>query len=493
MKKLLSLTLCIVLVCLALVGCTEDVIGEYLPNYQTGTVTDDQIEELNFYIITGEDTSSDAMITVPQNINTYLKEKYHIELNINYLTEFATETQSKSYTEMVYDAMNTTDEKARPDIILINSADMFDTLYNSNELLALNTAPFDFFNGDFRSLNKTVDPGLLAASIIDNTYYTVPNNHVIGHYEYIVIDKAMARDTLHFSNEEIAAMTTEESLEELKNAIIAYDSTLDVNDYVKVITNGYYTDYEALQYLNLKNNENSDSKVNFVNIKAYPNATKEQAFLSAFAIVKHLDDDGDPTKYSEEKIAILNNHYTKCMKIIYALNSDPELKNMLQYGYVGTNYSFVTNEKHENTNYITLNTNQTVRYEMNNIHTGNPFISYYCESISWNESVHNSWLRQNADAKTPSNKLEIEAANLVFDSSVSTGTSYDLPAFGIDFSEVLISWSCDGEYATIENGKVFFSNNTESSTANAIITATLNCAGASLEKTFTIQVKRAEQ
>ena len=493
MKKLLSLLLCIVLVCLALVGCKEDVIGEYLPNYQTGSVTDDQIEKLNFYIITGEGTSAEAMITVPQNINTYLKEKYHIELNIHYLTEFATETQVKSYADTVYEDMNTTVEQDRPDVILINGADMFDKLYADNELLALNTAPFDFYNGDFRSLNKDIDPSLLSASLVSNAYYTVPNNHVIGHYEYIVIDKTMARDTLHFSNEEIEAMTTEESLEELKNAITAYDNTLDVNDYVKVITDGYYTDYEALQYLNLKNNESSDSKVNFVNIKAYPNATKEQAFLSAFAIVKQLDDDGDPTKYSEEKVAILNNHSTTCMRIIYALNSDPELKNMLQYGYVGTNYSFVTNEKHENTNYITLNTNQTVRYEMNNIHTGNPFISYYCEAKSWNEATHSNWLKQNADAKTPANKLETEAAKLVFENSVLTGTELDLPAYGIDFSDVDISWSVEeNAYATISNGKVVFNNNTESSLVDAVIKATLNCAGVSLEKTFTIEVKKAE-
>ena len=395
MKKLLSLMLCIVLVCLALVGCTQDVIGEYLPNYQTGTVTDDQIEKLNFYIITGESTSSDAIITVPQNINTYLKEKYHIELNITYLTESATENQEKSYADMVYDAMNTTVEKDRPDIVLINSADMFDKLYAEMEQQDKEKrSPFNFYSEDFRSLNKTIDPSLLAASMVDNTYYTVPNNHLIGHYEYIVIDKTMARDILHFSPEELANMTTEKSLGELKDAIIAYDSTLDVNDYVKVITDGYYTDYETLQYVNLQSGETSESKVNFVNIKAYPNTTKEQAFLSAFAIIRHLDDGGDPTKYSEEKVAILNSHYTNCMKIIYALNSDAEFKNMLQYGYVGTNYRFIKNNKNENTNYIKLEKGAEVVYQMNPVYTGNLYISYYCEEIGWNETLHNNIIKQ---------------------------------------------------------------------------------------------------
>jgi len=139
MKKLLSLMLCIVFVCLALVGCKEDVIGEYLPNYQTGAVTDDQIEKLNFYIITGDGTSEDAKITVPQNINTYIKEKYHIELNIQYFTE-------TEYENAVYAAMNTKVEANRPDIILINSAGMFNQLHSQDELVALNVGAFDFYN-----------------------------------------------------------------------------------------------------------------------------------------------------------------------------------------------------------------------------------------------------------------------------------------------------------------------------------------------------------
>jgi len=483
MKKLLSLMLCIVFVCLALVGCKEDVIGEYLPNYQTGAVTDDQIEKLNFYIITGDGTSEDAKITVPQNINTYIKEKYHIELNIQYFTE-------TEYENAVYAAMNTKVEANRPDIILINSAGMFNQLHSQDELVALNVGAFDFYNsGDYRKINKIVDNVLLAASAVDGTYYTVPNNHLIGHYEYIVIDKEMARNTLHFTNEELENMTTEASLDELKLAIAAYDSSADVNKYVKIVTDGTYNDLETLKKINLQTGSASEDELNIVNVKAYPNATKEQAFLSAFAIVKHLDDNGT---YTEESEAILKNHYSKCMRIIYALNDDAELKNMLQYGYVGTNYSFVTDERNENTDYINLIKNPSVRYEMNTIHTGNSFISYYCEEISWTESVANVWLRQNADAKTPTQKLETESAGLILEeSSVVTGTEIKLSSFGSEFTDVEISWSSDNEYATIENGTVTFNNATENSEVEAVIKATLTCCGETTEKTFKIKVTLA--
>ena len=89
------------------------------------------------------------------------------------------------------------------------------------------------------------------------------------------------------------------------------------------------------------------------------------------------------------------------MKIIYALNTDVQLKNMLQYGYVGTNYRFEKNEKNENTNYVNLIKNPEVIYEMDPIYTGNLFISYYCNEIGWTEKVHNDILRQNADAIIP--------------------------------------------------------------------------------------------
>ena len=218
MKKLLSLLLCIVFVCFALVGCAEDVIGEYLENYNTNLKTDDKVEKLNFYIITGDDTSAEAKITVPQNINAYLKEKYEIELNIVYST-------ASEYAGILNTAMNKTNEAERPDIILINSKEMFNSFYEGDKLVSLN----DFYNHrDFKSINTIVDRTLLTASAVINnktgvlSYYTVPNNHVIGQYKYVVINKAMARDTLHFSNEEISAMTTEESLGELLDALSAY-------------------------------------------------------------------------------------------------------------------------------------------------------------------------------------------------------------------------------------------------------------------------------
>ena len=51
MKKLISLILCIVLVCFALVSCKQDEIGEYLSQYTNNNSSNDVVEKLNFYII----------------------------------------------------------------------------------------------------------------------------------------------------------------------------------------------------------------------------------------------------------------------------------------------------------------------------------------------------------------------------------------------------------------------------------------------------------
>ena len=492
MKKLLSLLLCIVFVCFALVGCAEDVIGEYLDNYNTNKVTDDKIEKLNFYIVTGDSTSAEAKITVPQNINAYIKEKYHVELNVVYCT-------AAEYEATLSTAMNKTAEAERPDIVLITSKGMFDTMYENNNLVALN----DFYNHrDFRSINTIVDRALLSASsVLDattgtTTYFTVPNNHVIGEYKYVVIDKAMVRDTLHFSDEEIETMTTEQSLEELVEALEYYYAANGAEfteeeyaKYVNVVT-GSYADKLLLEYgvSSAEEITADSSKVNFVNVNSYPNATAEEAFSSAFGIVKHLDDEGKSN--SEEKQAALDSHYTKCMKIIFALNTDAQLKNMLQYGYVGTNYRFIKNQKNENTNYIKLEKSAEVVYEMNPIYTGNLFISYYCEEIGWTETLHNDILKQNADSKTPAQKANTELSALSL--SVKTADAnvvLDLPKFGAVYSDVVLTWtSSNSDVAVVnEDGTLTFNNPAENT--QVVITVNVSIAGVEGSKEFTVTVQ----
>ena len=584
MKKLLSLMLCIVFVCFAFVGCAQDKIGEYLEKYGQDNAGGEKIQKLNFYIITGEGTSDEAKTTVPQNINAYLKEAYQVELNVVYCS-------AEEYEEKVTAAIAETEESKRPDIILINSYNMFKKV--SGSLLELNNY---YSHKDFKSIHTVLDSSLLAASAVLNTetntnhYYTVPNNHVIGEYKYIVIDKDMARDTLHFSNAELSAMTTLQSLEELVEAIREYyvaneltfdeaelskyvnvvsgnyadkllleyniDENTEAKNYVNVVStaNGKYqyavidkamatdtlgmseadvkkinttaafdafvntlgSQYDSLEssdctkeeyvarYASLVNGSYEDMfllpygvstelpSVNFVNINSYPNTTKEEAFSSAFAIVKDIE---VPLEDKEEEVkrqARVEAHYTKCMQIIFALNTDVQFKNMLQYGYVGTNYRFIKNDKNENTNYINLLHGAEVNYEMNPAYTGNLYISYFCEELGWNEVAYNNYLKQNADAKTPNQKFTAEVNAILGDyKEFNTNTVIDLyalPTFGTIYGDVEMSWSYvnpqnDEVIYVGEDGMLHF-NEPKVSTNTPSIVINFSCAG----ETATIKV-----
>ena len=494
MKKLLSLLLCIVFVCLTLVGCAQDVIGEYLENYDNNKKVNSR-ENLNFYIITEDATSAEAKITVPQNINAYLKEKYEIELNITYCS-------AAEYESVVLTALENTDESKRPDIVLVNSKSMFDTLYENKYLASLHE---QYNSIEFKRINAIIDKSLLAASSVphqetgETTFYTVPNNHLIGEYKYIVIDKSMARDTLHFSNAEIAAMTDASSLAELVAALETYyesdacTSELSKEEFVNAnvkIVSGTYADKLLLEYgVTASSDITKDSVVkNIVNVNSYPNATAEEAFSSAFAVVRHLNDQGTEKANGEDLQGELRTHYNACMRIIYALNNDAQFKNMLQYGYVGTNYRFIKNEKNENTNYIRLEKGAEVVYQMNPIYTGNIFNSYYCEELGWNETVYDNIIKQNADAKTPSQKLNADLASLTLATTANADTVLNLPAFGSVYSDVTISWtSSNTDVAVVnENGTLTFVQ--PEAATKVTVTATLSCAGATLEKTFEIKV-----
>ena len=502
MKKLISLFLCLILVCFTFVGCSENIVDEAfkeLENFDNDSKVD-KIDELNFYIITGENTRPQAMTTVPQNINAYIKEKYRVTLNIKYF-------KASEYNDAVFSAMAKTDESERPDIILINSENMYNELRAVDGLVQLN----DFYNSrDYRSLNSVIDDVLLAASAERNDvnksliYYTVPNNQAIGEYKYIVIDKAMARDTLHFSNSEISAMTTEDSLDELKAAIANYYNSDDptyIDKHIRIVT-GNYNDKLLLEYGVEGEIPEGAIKKNIVNVSSYPVATKAEVFRSAFAIVRHYDEVYIKTLTDEEKESLskeeldkieqeqnklkarLDAHYSKCMRIIFALNTDVQLKNMLQYGYVGTNYS-IKNEK------IILNKGEEVWYEMDKIHTGNLFLNYYCEEINWDEKTHNDILRQNGEAINPYVNLYAEYDKLTLNYEEEK-SEIDLLTQGVVHDDIVISWTSDNSCAVIDDNTLTFTSPEEDT--KVIITATLTSGdraktSASITKEFIIEIK----
>ena len=80
------------------------------------------------------------------------------------------------------------------------------------------------------------------------------------------------------------------------------------------------------------------------------------------------------------------------MKLIYAINTDIELRNFLQYGVLGANYN-------NNNGDISRINDGVNTYDMNLIYTGDVFKAYNCSALGWTDSAKNYGAQQNKDVK----------------------------------------------------------------------------------------------
>lgn len=366
MKKLICLILCIVLSSLALVSCGEDPIGDYLENYEK-PVEKEKLS-LNLYIVAdiceNEDCknteyvncqhrSSDknALVTVQQRIADYTTLKYNTTVNVKYYS-------ISEYNSIIMEKATSTDlDKA--DIILVTSEEMMDNLLDENIPADLT----DFFEGKkYGTLNARISSALLEQTLVpvedEMRNYCVPNNRVVGKYEYVLINRETAKNYSIDSKEKLNQYNNAESLEELE-AIFGSDYATAV----EFKTADYGLKYDSAKY--------------HCNIISYPTVTRSYAFESAFVINQNTKD------------------LDRAMEIVYAINTDENLHNYLTYGIVGTNYSFDASTK---TVTIHDDLSSNSNYFVNPLYTGDIFTSYFCEEYGWNLDAKNNAEIQNKEA-----------------------------------------------------------------------------------------------
>ncbi len=370
MKKIFSLFLCIALMCAMLVGCGEKEIGSYLPNYPEDVSRVDKLT-LNLYIVVEDNTHDNAITTVQRMIKQHTESKYSTILNVHYV-------KAAEYNEKVLAAANAQGENMA-NIVLINSESLLNSLMNTasgNRLCDISTY---LDSRDFGTLNTQIPTALLEGSKVNGRLYTLPNSRVIGDYEYLVIDKEIARDVLKFSPTELMSY---KSLEDAAPLIEAMNQNgYNASELVYIVSGKYELRAEL------------EADNNYVNIATYPTVTKEFAFASCFGIINNPDD----KRYND-----------RAMQILFALNNDVYLRNLLQYGVEGTNYTVVDNDVKRVTYIDTtgltgealenaLNNNENV-YNMNLFYTGDVFNAYFCSELGWVKSVYDNGLMQNKDS-----------------------------------------------------------------------------------------------
>ena len=353
MKKILALLLALIMCSFTFIGCdnAEDELGGYIGNYPE---TDEQIEKLtlNLYIITDDRTSDFAVTTVKRMVTQYTEQKFKTELIVHYLKE-------SEYDAKVLTAV-TSNDKNSANIVLVNSPELMTQLVNTKKLADLTVFLDDNDYKQYHSLNGSIPKPLLAGSKIGKNLYSIPNNHPIGEYKYLVINKEMARDILKFSPEKLTSYKTLEDASELTEKISEYGKNPE--DYVYYVSGNYglRAEYEA--------------EGNYCNVSVYPTVDENEAFSSAFAIVNKGQ------KYVE-----------RSMQIIYAINNDAYLRNLLQYGVEGTNYVV------QNGDIKRVSSGENVYY-MNINYTGDVFLAEYCSEIGWDKVSEENANNQNNQA-----------------------------------------------------------------------------------------------
>ena len=380
-KRILALIFCVVAFSAMLVGCEEDVTQKWLDYYKDNNIGQPkEIEDVvvDLYIIKGEEMSADANITktVQDKMNQYFYTTYHTNVKIHYISasDYAAEIDKL-----------TADSKG---IVLIDSEETMDKL--SGKLIDIN--PYlvsdDFKGQGYGKLNKQITTALLdAARVIENgveKLYCVPNNHVIGSYEYIVINKAAASSLL-YANSTLAEMTSWELTESLRNDAAAnlespiFIEAVDYKDYDPasgaVVTRVVNAPYEAKLAI-----EEGDM---IVNIAKYPEATKAEAYSSAFGILKGTAKGAKDNAETTD----LTVYTERAMQVIYEINSNKTIRNLLQYGVENVNYSLDKNG--------VVVPIEDKRYDMNILHTGDVFVAHYSEY--WTALDAENGLKQNKD------------------------------------------------------------------------------------------------
>ena len=426
MKRIICLILCILMSLFAMVGCSENEFGAFLDELM-GLVPEGRKDVvLDFYIVVGDKTSENAIKTVELAINAKLKEMFKTELDMHYVN-------AEDYDEVVVQAVNAEGEE-RADIVLITSAHMFDSLLESDKLAQIN----DFFNPkysknydfDIPELKSIVSSTLLSASQVTeeklesnsvinvNNSYCVPNNQIVGQYEYVLIHKKAAQfvnyGDLSMLNAIVDVNYSVEGDDVAPVALYANNlkEALEANkDAIKSALGDEYAEGQLFFEANGSYGDKAmwESKGYICNIKKYPIATKEQALSSAFAVIK---EDNDTRRQDAlkpvDKDALVDrsymDHYERCMEVIWAFNSDEYLRNLLMYGVQNTNYTIVD----ENADFYTVEREcdqeytgegeNPLAYDMSIIHTGTILNAYYCDALDWNETNRKNGELQNKDS-----------------------------------------------------------------------------------------------
>lgn len=461
MKKLLCLALCLVMVMsMFLVGCNKktdfgDDIGEEEEEVRNAIT-------LKFHIVTDDVTTEDAKDAMQDAFNAVARAKYstQVEFVFNTSAEYkasidkalsdakasfasAEKLPSAVYEgyvpETVLDEFNLPElvypeaQENQIDIILITDKEMLEE-YIAEDYLEDITP---YINGNNSSIKEYINTSLLTNTKIQGKWYAVPNNVVVGNYEYLLINKELA------SNYYLVESDFTE-LDADGNTLVNYTACLD---FAKSIANDdsltnvapvkEQFDYPAVKFwsdngdsfalatfyspttglgdyisvYNVFENENYIDYLKFV-AEAKNNGYFATTEAEVYGINVVTDDYASRFAYEEDNfVVVLDNprvystdgfdamfavtKYTasaaRSMELIEDLVTDSELCNILLYGVEGSDYYY-------NDDGTVTKISDT--YKMNNKYVGNVFMTYPCTNDGMFADYWRYGMYQNQEASS---------------------------------------------------------------------------------------------
>lgn len=212
---LLLLSLALLVSVLTLVACGDDE-----QNTDGNEVVEDNTRtpiSLNFYIITDERTTDEAKQLMQAAFNEVSESKYSTHVEFVFCTEaeyretldshFAKieggEVEIPSQIESMngereyyVDELGQTKlkfpeiEDGQIDIVLVTGKDMLTDYVDAGRLRNLN----EDLSGTFKSIRSYINTDLYNGVALNGQWYSVPNNKVLGSYNYLLINKAEAAE-----------------------------------------------------------------------------------------------------------------------------------------------------------------------------------------------------------------------------------------------------------------------------------------------------------
>lgn len=304
-------------------------------------------------------------------------------------------------------------ESTQMDIFLIHGWDDYEYYANNLYLSALD----EELAGSSKVLKSYIYPDFFTAAMIDGTTYGIPNNHAVGEYTYFLVNKRLVAEEYLNPDTLISLETTQQFVQD----VATYHP--DVTPVYGVYEPSYYEYWsgqgpETFSVLASRITADSsyDTDVNnlFQNIFTMYNYTQSTYLYKSYVeqgYVSTSDDVGEFgigfVKGTPEDIAAYEDEYyinihqaprgtkeeyctavfgissytksvSRSMEILTLLNTDTELRTILQYGVEGTHWKY----DEENSDIIVQLSDE---YQMNLIDTGNEFITYpdYGETMDY--------------------------------------------------------------------------------------------------------------